>query len=111
MNPYISKLIYFFSARLFYTVTGFIVVHVDGVGLYLWTATTNWPTVYSSDGIYENGEPQWNDTYREEPKNLERNLSQSNFIQLESQHALTWARTRTTAVKLIYRYADIVVNL
>jgi hypothetical protein len=35
--------------------------------------------LFIPQGLDEYGEPQWNDIDRREPKNLERNLSQSHF--------------------------------
>jgi hypothetical protein len=40
-----------------------LVIHVDGVKLCLWTAMTNGPTIHPPDNEY--GEPRWNDNDRE----------------------------------------------
>jgi hypothetical protein len=66
-------------------VTGlFVVLHVDGARLCLWTAATNGPIVHPPGDIYEYEEPWWNDTDRGKPKNSDRNLSQFHFVHYKS---------------------------
>jgi hypothetical protein len=67
----------------------FIVVHVDGVRLCLWTAATNGPVIHLSDDIWV-----WRATvewyWQGKPKNSERNLSQCHFV--HHKFHMDWAR-------------------
>jgi hypothetical protein len=70
-------------ARHIYFLSRWLTVHVDGVRLHLWTASTIGPTVHPQT-IYEHGEPWWNDIDRENlltrPPELSGNHTSSHLV-------------------------------